>query len=264
MHVYDAIARELRDQLDAGVYAPGAKLPAERVLAETFGVRRQTVNRAITELERSGYVRTKGRSGVFVVDRARPRQVLTIGREIGYDTRFGYIYNSRAGDWSPIGTPTRGRVELPPDIATRLEVPAGTSTLVRRRVVGADGEPDQVTTSYFAPELADRYDTADTGPGGWMQDAERELGLGPLTWRCAVSQRPPTPQEADDLDISPAGGVLVLTFTVRSALLERPLAVDVMVFDGLRFEVEYDVPRSRSATWPPPLATQRNAPPPPQ
>lgn len=47
---------DLRDQIGAGVYAPGDRLPSSRALAEELGVSRTTVTAAFDQLVSEGYV----------------------------------------------------------------------------------------------------------------------------------------------------------------------------------------------------------------
>lgn len=61
---YQAIAEELRDQIRAGKYLPGAFLPTERELQETFRVSRSTVRRALSALAESGWAEVKPKRGV--------------------------------------------------------------------------------------------------------------------------------------------------------------------------------------------------------
>lgn len=61
---YQAIADELRDQIRAGLYAPGAFLPTERELQDVFGVSRSTVRRALSALAESGWAEMKPKRGV--------------------------------------------------------------------------------------------------------------------------------------------------------------------------------------------------------
>lgn len=259
MQKFLAIARDLREQLDAGVWAPGEKLPPVRELAERYRVHPPTVGEATSTLARWGYVQKRPRSGVVVLDRTAPKIPLTIGRAIHHND-LGYYYNDAAGHWSPCATPDRAWVQLDHDIARRLERPVGHTALARHRVVGPGDDPAQTTTTYLPSPLGELFDTDDTGPGGWMQTLERDMGHGPLRWQCAVSSRFPTEREAVDLDLPADASVLVLVFTVTSRKSSLPVAVDVMTFDGSRFEIEYPVPRAREAKWPPPPATGRNLP----
>lgn len=58
--------RQLADALRHGVFAPGAKLPAERSLAGRFGVSRMTVRNALNRLADEGLLESVLGSGWFV------------------------------------------------------------------------------------------------------------------------------------------------------------------------------------------------------
>lgn len=60
------IAAELARQIDAGTYPPGSRLPAERVLAEQYGVSRVTIREAEIALQAQGRISIKTGSGVYV------------------------------------------------------------------------------------------------------------------------------------------------------------------------------------------------------
>lgn len=64
----DACAAELRNAILAGRLAPGDKLPAERALAEVFGVNRVTVRSALAQLATAGLLRVRQGSGYVVLD----------------------------------------------------------------------------------------------------------------------------------------------------------------------------------------------------
>lgn len=54
--VSDAVYRRLRDQILVSGAEPGAPLPSERTLSETFGVNRHAVREAIKRLQQAGLV----------------------------------------------------------------------------------------------------------------------------------------------------------------------------------------------------------------
>lgn len=61
---FDEIAAQVRTELAEGRLRIGARLPAERVLAEEFGVSRNTLREALRSLEHAGLIRLqKGASG---------------------------------------------------------------------------------------------------------------------------------------------------------------------------------------------------------
>ncbi|HAF43175.1 MAG TPA: FadR family transcriptional regulator [Sphingobium sp.] len=65
--LYQDLARALLEDLAAGRYPVGARLPAERELAQQHGVSRPTVREAIIALEVQGLVEVRIGSGAYVV-----------------------------------------------------------------------------------------------------------------------------------------------------------------------------------------------------
>lgn len=63
----DIIIRRIRQQLQSGELKPGMRLPAERKIAEQFGISRSYVREALQTLESYGIVETKPQSGTFIV-----------------------------------------------------------------------------------------------------------------------------------------------------------------------------------------------------
>jgi GntR family transcriptional repressor for pyruvate dehydrogenase complex len=70
LKVADAVAAQLSRLIEAGEFAPGEKLPAERTLAERFGVGRSSMREAFRSLESNGLVRVEQGIGVRVVDKS--------------------------------------------------------------------------------------------------------------------------------------------------------------------------------------------------
>jgi DNA-binding FadR family transcriptional regulator len=67
------IAARLRQDIDAGVYPVGAKLPSYRQLGAELGAAPNTVGEAVRSLAREGLVTVRPQSGVVVSDpSARP------------------------------------------------------------------------------------------------------------------------------------------------------------------------------------------------
>lgn len=64
--LYQDLARDLLDELAAGIHPIGARLPAERELAVKYNVSRPTVREAIIALEVQGLVEVRVGSGAFV------------------------------------------------------------------------------------------------------------------------------------------------------------------------------------------------------
>src|SRR6201986_5560058 len=62
------IANRLQQDIGAGTYPPGGRLPTEAELSQHFHVNRHTVRRALEELSRGGLVRVEQGRGSFVAE----------------------------------------------------------------------------------------------------------------------------------------------------------------------------------------------------
>lgn len=63
---FEQLKQQISSQVQTGVMRPGDKLPTVRALATELGLAPNTVARAYRELEASGVIDTRGRSGSFV------------------------------------------------------------------------------------------------------------------------------------------------------------------------------------------------------
>ena len=66
--IYLQIEDLIKANIIAGVYQPGQKLPSVRDLAAEASVNPNTMQKALTELERSGLVYTQRTSGRFITE----------------------------------------------------------------------------------------------------------------------------------------------------------------------------------------------------
>src|SRR5215510_11963958 len=62
------IANRLQQEIGAGVFPPGGRLPTEAELSQQFRVNRHTVRRALEELSSGGLVRVEQGRGSFVAE----------------------------------------------------------------------------------------------------------------------------------------------------------------------------------------------------
>jgi DNA-binding FadR family transcriptional regulator len=70
--LYRQIAEQLRALMEAGEFAIGKRLPAERDLAAQLGVSRPTVREALIAMEVEGWVEVRSGSGVYVLKNKAP------------------------------------------------------------------------------------------------------------------------------------------------------------------------------------------------
>jgi len=79
------LASELKTQIVSGRIGPGSRLPTRSELLESYGTSNTTLQQALDELIRHGFVETRGRAGTFV--KQYPPHL----------TRFGVAYLSQPG-----------------------------------------------------------------------------------------------------------------------------------------------------------------------
>ena len=68
-HKYQVILEKLKEDITAGHYQPGQRLPSESELVERYGASRMTVFRAMRELQTLGLIVRRVGSGTFVAQR---------------------------------------------------------------------------------------------------------------------------------------------------------------------------------------------------
>ncbi|MDX3643467.1 winged helix-turn-helix domain-containing protein [Streptomyces sp. MB09-02B] len=83
VYVYLQVVHHIAEQIRTGRLPVGARLPAERDLAEQYGVAVNTVRRAVRDLRDQGLVITVPIKGTFV--RAEPPSLDTFGEDTAAD-----------------------------------------------------------------------------------------------------------------------------------------------------------------------------------
>ena len=83
--LHERILTEVRENILTGTWPPGHRIPFEVEMAAAYGVSRMTVNKALTQLTREGYLERRRKGGTVV---ARPRgqsavmRIADIGEEV--------------------------------------------------------------------------------------------------------------------------------------------------------------------------------------
>jgi len=135
------IADDVEQEIVAGTYAAGERLPGELDIAQRFDVNRHTVRRALAELALRGLVRAERGSGTFVEPRRIPYP-------IGTRTRFSEIVG---GAGREVGGRLMADDEEPASgaIAARLCIPAGERVIRLEILRSADGLPICAATTWL-------------------------------------------------------------------------------------------------------------------
>lgn len=94
-HLPTLVASSLSREIAQGRLAPGAQLPTEQALAQTFGVSRNVIREAIARLRSEGRVWSQQGRGAFVSDKPHP-PVLVIDHDVrGGAEAFASLFELR-------------------------------------------------------------------------------------------------------------------------------------------------------------------------
>jgi GntR family phosphonate transport system transcriptional regulator len=162
------VADDIRARISAGDLS--GMLPPEIELAQTYGVNRHTVRRAIASLASEGLVRPERGRGTFVSGR-QARIVYPIGQR----TRFSEIMLSQSIE--PSGRLVRSeRVAADTNLAEILQCRPGDELHRLESLSVADGVPMSRSTSHFVaarfPGIIDAY-----AESGSITEALRREGV---------------------------------------------------------------------------------------
>lgn len=142
--LYRQLETLLRQQILAGRWAAGERIPTEEQLVEAYGVSRVTVRQALRNLVLDGYLERGPGRGTFV-----RKPTLTAGeRGLTSFTQDMDALGLRAGARLVQGSV----VPAPRQVASRLGVPVGQPVYLLKRLRTGDGQPIGVQTTYLVEE----------------------------------------------------------------------------------------------------------------
>ncbi len=101
--LYQQLMSRLKNDILAGVYTAGARIPSEQVLCDTYGVSRVTVRKAMLDLVQEGLLVRRQGKGTFVARERIQRDLQQITsftdacREMGHQPGARLI----SAEWSP-------------------------------------------------------------------------------------------------------------------------------------------------------------------
>lgn len=226
---YERIADELRQSIRAGELSPGDRLPAESKLAEQYRRSVPTIRDALRLLRDEGLIEKQHGRGNFV---RQPRT--TVSRS---NVRHQWE-KDRAREPKPVRLQTGAteqdtglqmndldfrasyrEIKADERLSGIFDVPEGTTILEReyRTRYTVETAPFGLVTSYIVRDLiAGNPDLLDDGNEPWPGGTQNQLftvGIELDRVEEHVTARPPTPEEAEELELPPGTSVLVLKKT---------------------------------------------------
>ncbi|WP_341892562.1 phosphonate metabolism transcriptional regulator PhnF [Variovorax sp. YR752] len=226
------IASELRADIAAGRFAPGAQLPNESVLAGRFGVHRHTLRQAVRQLVHEGHLRVVQGRGTFVrelvLDYALKRRTRLTENlaDAGERAQRELLAHSCivAGEW-----------------AEALRLPPRAMVDVLHTRVAARGRPIGLSTCAYPSARLSGMAAAFQQTGS-ITAALRQLGVADYQRsRSTVSCRLPTAAEADALARAATEPVLVVQFvSVDSAGVPVEAGRTLFAADAVQLSVAHE------------------------
>ena len=218
--LYQRIIDDVRDRILSGEWQPGHRIPFEHELSAQYGCSRMTVNKAMSELAKSGMIERRRRSGSVV---SRPRSQAAVLE----------IHDIRA-EVQALGLPYRyeltSRKSRPATKGEEMQYgfPAGARLLqlVCRHFAGS--QPfcleERFISAIAVPEAAEE-DFRDIAPGPWL--------LGRIPWSAAehtISAVAANEAVAAALGVAPGDPCLVVLRRTWSA--EQPITAVRLTYSG--------------------------------
>ncbi|HYG91270.1 MAG TPA: GntR family transcriptional regulator [Azospirillum sp.] len=214
---YQEIVRVLLDEIDAGVYAVGDRLPTEQELCARFTVSRHTVREALRRLQEMGYIlRRQGSGSVLAARRAAGRFVNSIS---SLDELMQYAASTRLEILSV------DRIIVEEELAARLGCRPETQwfRVSALRRTEATSEPFSYVEVYVDVAFADVVRTLDVVQYAIYTVLEQRYGIRIAEVMQDIEAAPADLNVASRLHIPPQSPILVVTrryFTDDGRLVE--------------------------------------------
>ncbi len=245
--VKDRVADVIEERIRAGKdhrYQPGQWLPTADELGVEMGAHRTTVGRALQALAERGLVVVYTGKGAKVIIRTNPIVITASDILEGAGDWRGFPASVYRAGGEPFNDITStGDVPASDDIATRLNIPPGTTVYERVRTQGEikNGRrvPIQLSWSWYTMELANRVPairtTPATGPSP-IRDSVAAAGYR-VRYDVRAKARHPSQMERELLDLS--GDIVYDIWRTCLKTDERPIEVSRLILDAEKVELAY-------------------------
>lgn len=238
---YVQVANHIRNQILRGELGPGDEIPSERVIVEEWGVSRPTATKALALLRQEELVESKQGAGTYVRPHSGPHR--RAPDRYARERRTGKVYPP--GEYAEIVD--AGLYTATDAAAAALGLKAGAKALLRRRVIRGESGPNEVSSSWFLPELAStapRLATQERIREGTVAYIEQATGRSAYSATDRISARLATEQEATELQLGEGPTAVLLVHHTVFDQDGRPLEFAEAVYPPGRwmFEDHYPLP----------------------
>jgi GntR family transcriptional regulator len=211
-----------------GEVPPGAVLPPERVLCETYGVSRTTVRQALGELLVEGRLYRLQGKGTFV---ARPKVVQTLALT-------SYTQDMQARGLAPASRLLGAdRAHADPEVAEMLELEPHSEVLRVERLRLADHEPMAVETLFVDAVRFPRLERQLSHTRSFYELLQNEYGIQLADGEETIESALASPADARLLSTEVGAPMLLLTRRTWDAQ-QRPVEFVRSLYRGDRYRFQ--------------------------
>jgi GntR family transcriptional regulator len=225
---YLQIAERLRERIQGGTLARGARLTNQRTLAREFGVALMTLRQALELLERDGLVRRRHGLGTFIASRL-----------IDYDIlHFRTFAEDLSARGEAVETRLLGTRFAPPDrrVTQGLGSPEGEAVFVLDRLRLVDQQPMSYQRSFLPTSIGREVAKADLAVTPLRDFLRFKLGIEVTRARETVYAVTLRREEARRLGCPP-GSAAFRSERISWAADGAPVVFDRVFIPGDRFRI---------------------------
>jgi GntR family transcriptional regulator len=239
--LYYQLAELLREQIRQGELAPGAQVPAERILAAHYGISRMTARQAIAYLVREGVVMARHGLGTFVAEPKLTHDALHL---LGFTEEI-----MRQGGTVISQVIEQHRQAAPPAVAEALALDAGAEVIKVVRLRLTHELPLLLETSYLTAALCPGLDRVDLASQSLYSVLELRYGLRLRRARQVLEATTANDFEAEQFGITTEMAMFLLE-GVAFDELDRPIEYSKAIYRGDRFKFSFTSERGSGAADP--------------
>lgn len=222
--LYEQIKDYILTNIHTGKFPPNTRIPSERSLSKKFGVSRLTVNKAIKELEKQGWLSIQIGKGTFINEAQIDQELETL-------TSFSEDMIKR-GRHPASRVITAEMIPAPPEIAKSLGILPGADIIKLQRVRLSDHEPIALETSHlieaYVPNILYRHDFSQESLYAVLRD---QYNLHLIRAEQTFEARLPSPLERSLLNLTEETAILGIS-RVTYAQNDRPIELVQSAYRG--------------------------------
>lgn len=232
MPLYLQIREKYYQAILTGEYQPGDKLPSEDDIAQSFGVTRVTVNKALSELLAQGYLYRRHGAGTFVSKLRREGDTTSV---------LGFYESVQKKGFGVVSQVLESRLATPDKaVAEHLQMSLLADVFYLRRLRRVNGKPVVLQTTYIQGDFLPALQKADFTSQS-LYEVMARAGHEVVRARDYVDAVNASDEVSALLEVPPRQALL----TTRRTGFGRagaPLELTYSIYRGDQYELEIEYP----------------------